>query len=394
MPILYYFIFCLSFCLSIFCACKSAQTENTEKAITKPAEKLKQLLDEQSKLQKSIAELKASLATEGENVDKEQKLEIPLVRALKITPQLFQHFIHLQATVETDKSQVVMPSLGPGKVVKILVSLGEKVSKGQALLRLEDTIISAQIQTLETRLTFAKQVYHKQAELWKQKIGSEIEVLQRKNDVEALEGKIETLRRNRELSVITAPIAGVVDVLNLSVGDIFSGYAGNQAQLRIVNLSELKAAISVPDLYVQDLKIGSQIQLSFADLGLEFSTRIRNLSQYIDKLTRTFSVYAPLPSHKNLKINLIGAAKILDYQNPRGKILPIDLIYSDQQGKYVLILQKSAEDELYILSKRYVVLGKSYRNRVEICQGLNFGDIVLADNMPELTQGLRVRTNL
>lgn len=384
MPIVYLFLLCLHAFLSCTARHAPEASANSEQSLSERQQALQKLLAEQSKLTQSIDELKASLP---------QAAKIPSVRTRRIIPQSFQHFIDLQAVVESEQSMVVMPSLGPGKVAQILVKLGERVSKGQALLRLEDTLISSQIQTLETRLNFAQELYRKQAGLWEQKIGSEIEVLQRKNEVEALEGQLETLRRNRELSVITAPIAGVIDALDLSVGDIFAGYAGNQAQLRIVNLSQLKAAIAVPDLYVQDLQVGSMVEIAFADIGLKFSSHIRNLAQYIDRFTRSFTAYAPIPSNSRLKINLVGTAKILDYANSHSKVLPIDLIYSDKQGKYVILLQAEADAGLYTLTKRYVVLGKSYRNEVEIRGGLDFGDLVLADNLPELSPGLQVRTD-
>lgn len=361
-----------------FIACNSAKSTLESKE-----ERLTRLIEEQGKLSETIQELKTSL-------NQEQKV-IPVVSYFKLVPKSFKHFIHLQASVESDKTVVLMPALGPGRVHKILVKLGQKVAKGQAMIQLDDTLITAQIQTLQTRLNLARDLVRRQQRLWEQKIGTELELKQRQNELEYLEAQLESLERNRALNLITAPVSGLIDRLDLHEGDIFSGYAGNQAQVRIVNLHELKASILVPDIYIHDLKIGTKLKLTFADGHLNFNSHIQNLGQYIDKNTRSFTAYAELPTHSDLKINMIGSAEILDYTNPHSKVLPIDLVLSDPQGKYVLVLESTTDSTDYTIDKRYIVLGKSYDNMVEVSSGLNFGDLVLVDNKHELSSGMQVR---
>lgn len=376
---LVYFILLFS-----FLACNSLDSEQKLKQESKQ-ERLKHLMEEKVRLSESINTIKSSL-------DSSQN-DIPLVNSINIQPKLFQHFIHLQASIESNKAIVVMPALGPAKVQKIFVKLGDYVSKEQVLLKLDDTLISGKINALNTKLLLAREILKKQQLLWEQNIGSELELKQRQNEVEYLEAEIESLTRNRDFSLVRSPVSGVIDILDLHEGDIFSGYLGNSAQLRILNLKELKATILVPDIYMRDLKVGTKLQLSFADAGLNINSHIQNISKYIDKITRTFTIQAPIVANPNIKINMIGNAKILDYQNPHGKVLPIDLILSDQLGKYVLVLEKTPNDHSYTLTKRRIILGKYYQNMVEINNGLNFGDLVLNENINEFISGMKVRIN-
>lgn len=376
---LVYFILLFS-----FLACNSLDSEQKLKQESKQ-ERLKHLMEEKVRLSESINTIKSSL-------DSSQN-DIPLVNSINIQPKLFQHFIHLQASIESNKAIVVMPALGPAKVQKIFVKLGDYVSREQVLLKLDDTLISGKINALNTKLLLAREILKKQQLLWEQKIGSELELKQRQNEVEYLEAEIESLTRNRDFSLVRSPVSGVIDILDLHEGDIFSGYLGNNAQLRILNLKELKATILVPDIYMRDLKVGTKLQLSFTDAGLNINSHIQNISKYIDKITRTFTIQAPIVANPNIKINMIGSAKILDYQNPHGKVLPIDLILSDQLGKYVLVLEKTPNDHSYTLTKRRIILGKYYQNTVEINNGLNFGDLVLNENINEFISGMKVRIN-
>jgi membrane fusion protein (multidrug efflux system) len=67
-------------------------------------------------------------------------------------------------------------------------------------------------------LSLANTVFEKQEALWKQQIGTEIQYLQAKNNKESLERRMSTINAQIGQSTVTAPIAGVVDQVNVKVG--------------------------------------------------------------------------------------------------------------------------------------------------------------------------------
>ena len=88
----------------------------------------------------------------------------------------------------------VAPTGQGGQVKAIYVKAGQKVSKGQLILKLDDAmarqgVIAAQQQTgqLKARLAQAQTVYERYQNLWKQNIGAEIQVINAKADVDALQ---------------------------------------------------------------------------------------------------------------------------------------------------------------------------------------------------------------
>lgn len=356
---------------------------SSEKNAASRQEQLQILLDEQERLQASITRLKKELNLTSP--EKKRHLDTFILR-----PRLFRHYINLQASVEGNENVVVMPKGGPGVVEQIFIQRGAQVKKGQILLRINDTMVAAQMNNLQTRLDLAKDILARQEKLWAEKIGSEIALTQRRNDVAFLETQMAALKTNQSLFKVTAPVDGIVDALELQVGEIFTGYAGNVPQLRIVNLSSLKARIWVPDIYVTQVRRGSLLQFVFLDSTLLLSARVSSVSKYINPTTRSFLIEAPLPSNPRLRLNMTGKVRILDYENHKALVIPVDMLQSDGKQSFVYVLVPTNIANDYILVKKSVRTGKVQDNEVEILSGLNSGDIFVSGNGENLQEGAHI----
>ena len=89
-------------------------------------------------------------------------------------------------------------------------------------MQLNDNIIKNTIAEVENSLNLATITFKKQENLWKQKIGSEIQYLQAKTQKESLEKKLKTLNSQLALTQIRAPFSGYVDNITLKEGELAS----------------------------------------------------------------------------------------------------------------------------------------------------------------------------
>ncbi|MDP0995903.1 hypothetical protein Q6250_31745, partial [Klebsiella pneumoniae] len=71
--------------------------------------------------------------------------------------------------------------------------------------------LSSQLAQLETQYALAKTTYERQQRLWDQQIGSEIQLLQAKTNMEATESSVKQLRSHLSKTTIRAPFSGVID---------------------------------------------------------------------------------------------------------------------------------------------------------------------------------------
>jgi multidrug efflux pump subunit AcrA (membrane-fusion protein) len=133
-------------------------------------------------LNKQIAELQ----TQAKNLEMEI-LELDstgstgkLVAVQTLESSSFESYVSLEGVVDAEESTLATAQV-PGLVTQVLVKAGQRVSKGQTLAILDQSTLNKSRIELQQKLEFATTVFDKQARLWSQGIGTEIQYLNAKN---------------------------------------------------------------------------------------------------------------------------------------------------------------------------------------------------------------------
>ena len=319
----------------------------------------------------------------------------------------FLHYIDLQGKIEAEGMAYVAPAGMGGQVKAVYVKLGTPVQKGQLVLKLDDAIAQQQLSAarqqsgqLKTRLVQAQTLYERYQNLWKQNIGAEIQVINAKADVDALaaqfravEAQVGIAQEQVNMTSVRAAISGVIDEMNVKVGEFFSpqSAASPGAGIRIVNNSQLKVVTLVPDNYVARVQKGDPVKILVASIGkAPFDSRIDVMSASINVNTRSFTVEAKLPADPMLRANQLAVMKILDYKAAQAISVPVNVIQSDEKGKYLFVAETTAGK--IIARRRTVEPGQVYEGWQEIKQGLKAGDQIVTDGYQSLYDGQAIRT--
>ncbi len=299
--------------------------------------------------------------------------------------QPFRHYVDLQGRVVAEES-VPVTSRMPGVLTRVLVKNGDYVRKGQLLAQVDDEIMLKSIAELETQLKMAQDLYERQKSLWEQKIGTEVQFIQARTNKEALEQRLATTKEQWQQTRIYAPISGTVDMVMLKVGQAISP---GIPLCQIVNLGELKISGNVPESYAAKVQRGATVELYFPDLDKRVTSRISYVSPTINATNRTFTVEAPLPTGSGpYRANMIAVMKIIDYENPKAVVLPVNLIYQESDGEnYVFLAEKNGKDKQATVHRTPVKTGLTYNGMVEITSGLKPGDWVITTGLQNLVGG-------
>ena len=160
-----------------------------------------------------------AIETEVAKLDpkKAEEARVKDVTVGPVTASTFRHFVELQGTIDAKNNVQVSPKSG-GVVTAVYVKEGDRVRAGQPIARIDDQVLRESQGELKTQLSLANTVYQKQAALWNQQIGTEIQYLQAKNNKEALERRLATLNVQLGQSTVTSPISGVVDQVTVKIG--------------------------------------------------------------------------------------------------------------------------------------------------------------------------------
>jgi membrane fusion protein (multidrug efflux system) len=344
--------------------------------------KLQSTRDSLKALKGSVTEQLAAVEAQINALDTNAMSRVTNVTVLALAPKKFEHFFTVQGTVETDQNAQIFPEAA-GKITSIWVKEGTKVTKGQTLLSIDNSIVVRQMEELKARLTLAETVFKKQEQLWNQKIGSEIQYLEAKNNFEALQQNLKTLAAQNDLYTITAPFNGIVDEINLKEGEMA---APQMPAFRLINTDNMYIKADVTERYLSSLQKGDSVEVLFPSLGASASTTISRLGDYINPNNRTFKMRLELPSEKiDLKPNLLGELKVRDYFKDSAIVIPSSLVQMTPSGdEFVYLLEGDHAKKVMIKT------GLGYSDIVEVAEGLSANDQLIVKGARAIKDGEQV----
>ena len=368
----------LALTLMLLAACTGGEKQDL-------ATKKKQLSDlktEQRDITAKIAVLEKEIAKLDTSIKVDAKTK--LVGVDTLAPVTFKHFVEVEGSVDA-KENVLALQLAPGVVTAILVSVGDHVHKGQVLFITDASATETQIATLKTQLALATTVYEKQAHLWQENIGSEVQYLQAKTNKEAAESQLAQLQNAVELTKCKSPIDGVVDEIRVKIGDMA---APSQAMpgVRVVNNSNLVIKARLSDAQIGLLEVGDLVSVTFPDINKTIQSKVSFVGQVVDKQTRTFNVEVKLDNKDaNYKSNMIAKLLINDDIQKNVITIPTNTIQQNEKGQdYVLV----ADNHKAV--KRIIETGSNYNGTTVVKSGLSAGDKIISFGYSEVVDGQNI----
>ncbi len=153
---------------------------------------------------------------------------------------------------------VQMPLQGIAR--EILISEGERVQKGQVLIRLDAEITEAKDQALQNTLELETLIMNKLGLLVKEGAVSELQYLQQKAKIEDLKSQIRTNLVTMKYQEIAAPVSGVVFELQPKG----PGYVAQTSQpvMQIVPFDNLLARVEIDNRTIGFVKTGKKADIS------------------------------------------------------------------------------------------------------------------------------------
>lgn len=364
---------------------KDAELNDKKAQLEKLKSQQQSVNDQIAKLEEEIGRLDTTAAAAK---------NIKLVTTAVIQEESFSHYIDLQGNVTAQNTAYVAPPNGQGGIVKALyVKQGDRVRQGQVLARLDDQLIRQQIEPLKVQLETAEDTYLRTKNLWDQKIGTYQNVLTAQTQVESLKKQIAIYEKQANLMTVTAPQSGVADIVNVRVGEAFTGVMGTSPQISIVNTGDLKITANVPENYMGKVNVGSNIEIELPDENNRIiSAKVNVVSATINPGTRSFYIEAKVPAGAKLKPNQVAKVKIKDYGNNNAIAIPVNVLQNDEKGKFVLVAVRQKDG--MVASKREITVGELYGDKLEVKSGLQPGDVLITEGAQGLYDGQPVTTEV
>lgn len=348
-------------------------------ALQSKKEELAKLKGEHVTLEAKIKTLESEIGKL--DTTKRDEVRLKYVTVSPIAAGTFEHYVEVQGRVDAKNSVLVTPK-SPGVITAVYIKEGSAVKAGSVMMKVDDSILRETIEETKNQLTLAETLFQKQKNLWDQKIGTEIQYIQAKNNLDAVQKRIATLNTQLSQSNVIAPISGVVDQVVSKIGEMASPGMG---VARVVNLGVLKVIANVSDAYVASVRKGDQIIINFPDLNREYKAKVSFVSTTVDPLSRTFAIEADLPSAKDLKPNMMAQVKINDVNKGKAIVIDQNLIQNTENGNVVYVAV--TEGNKKVARARTVKTGLNYGGKIEVVEGLSAGDLLITLGYQEVSDG-------
>lgn len=270
-----------------------------------------------------------------------------------------------------------------GYVKSTTLLVGDKVSKGQALLTLENTeFLDIQKEYLDVaeQIKYLKSEYERQKTLFDEKITSQKNYLKAESDYRRAKGMYQSLKakllmlnispanveKGNLTSVITiyAPISGDIVVMNANVGMHVSP---SDVILDIIQTSHLHLELNVFEKDILNVKEGQKIKFTVPEASKDvFNAEVHLVGKSIEGSDRTINVHGHLDETMKQKLitgMFVEAAIIVD--SKKGLAIPTEALITEN-NKYFVLLLKEDKNNSYFFKKVAVKVGERSEKFIEI----------------------------
>jgi membrane fusion protein, multidrug efflux system len=296
----------------------------------------------------------------------------------------FTDYLRLVATAEAERDVTVSAEEG-GVVTRLFVQKGTRVAAGQPLARVDDRVLSAQLEQARAQARLAREQYERQRRLWQdEQIGSEMAYIQAMYQAEMAEASAKVLAERVSRTVVRAPIAGLVEERFVQVGAMV---APGSPVVRIVDADTVKIAGGVPERFAADVARGAEARVTFDVLGgREFAGRASFVGAAVNPRDRTMPLEIEVANPGGvIKPGMVAEVRLTRRAYDAAITVPRDAVLRTEAG-YVVMVVEEQDGRLYA-AQRVVGVGPSAAGSVVIESGLEPGDRVVVVGQQQVAAG-------
>lgn len=284
------------------------------------------------------------------------------------------------------RRSVMLYSKATGEIRHVFVRGGDRVPKGQPILRLDSRDAELAVRVAKTRVIEADRLKKRSEQLRKKSINSQANVDDARNVVDRAEYELQQAEEALADREMKAPFDGFVGISKVELGDRVSP---STAIVTLDDRSELIVEFEVAEQFLSKLSIGQKVTAqtpSFPDRT--FEGVIADIDSRIDPTSRTVIVRANIPNKEDLLRP--GLSFVVDLTIP-GKIYPTvhELAFQWRKGvSYVWRVRDGKTETVVVRSV------KRLNNTILIEGDVSKGDLVVVEGVHRLRAGRPVRFSL
>ena len=310
------------------------------------------------------------------------------VAVAPVSRQPFTRYLEAIGELEAVEEVSVPAEIG-GRIVDLPIESGQRVERGQVLVRLNDAPergqqvrLQGQVDNTRVRLDRLKQLIHSNAVSREALDDAQAEYT-------TARGALQELMAQIEQRTIRAPFAGTLGIRKVHVGQYVNP---GDTLINLIGNKGLFVNFSVPEQALAHFKTGSPLQIELDALpGQAVTAVVSSVDPFLDR-TRTLSVQARLQDPPASALPRMFARVRLPQAMPENTLsLPETAVTYSAYGEDVYVVQPAHDEKSAPTVRRVSVkTGERREGWVVIDKGLSADDQVVTSGQIKLSDGVSI----
>lgn len=271
-----------------------------------------------------------------------------------------------------------------GKIIKLNVDEGDKVSQGQIIAKVDDEMLQLQLQNAEVSIEGQKNDDSRYNNLAKDNAVTGVQVEKTKLGLRSAEIQKRQIQKQLKSTNITAPFSGVITKKMVDLGSVIG--AGSPL-VEITDISSLKLTVSVPERDILKFKLNQAVSVSADIYGKRmFDGKVTNVSVQADK-SHNFKVQITVKNaQQELMAGMYGSVSLNNSKSTTALSIPRKALVGSSKNPQVYVIKNGKS----ILTSFNA--GTSDGDFIEVIDGLSKSDQIITKGQVNLQNNSNVKT--
>jgi membrane fusion protein, multidrug efflux system len=305
-----------------------------------------------------------------------------VVEATKVATVKLPQGISAVGSLRSDEAVVLRPEVA-GRVAQIGFREGERVAKGQLLVKLDDSVQLADVARARANLTLSKTKHERSEDLRNKGFLSAQALDETLNNLKVAQADAELMEARIGKTAIRAPFSGTIGLRQVSIGDYVKE---GQDMVNLESIDPLKVDFRVPELALSQVKDGQTIQITLDAIpDKAYDGKVVAINPLIDANGRAIVLRAQVPNKDGkLRPGMFARVRLFTSGNQDTMVVPEEALFpiGDEKFVYKVVDGKAARQK--------IVIGQRREGRVEVTEGLGPDDLVVTAGALKLREGAPV----
>lgn len=309
--------------------------------------------------------------------------QVVAVEAIKVAVMPMPRTITAVGSVRSDESVTLRPEV-TGRIAEIRFREGQHVTKGTVLVKMDDSVTSADAEQARANLWLAKAKAERAAELQQKGFVSAQAKDEAEGGLRVAKATVQSAEARLAKMEIKAPFSGIIGLRQVSVGDYVKD---GQDMVNLESIEQLKVDFKIPEIFLRQIQVGQSLQLTLDAIpGKTYDGRVLAINPLVDAAGRTIVIRAVIRNtNAALRPGMFARVRLLTDEKADSMVVPEQALVPQGEDQFVYkVVEGRAQ-------RAKVDIGQRRDGKVEILRGLDPADVVVTAGHLKIRDGTALR---